>query len=66
MADREDEEYLRLNLHDYRKENGYGNFLGIKQHQNLICVVFVFTCTYNIHTYVWIYENVTERLKSRA
>ena len=23
MADKEDEEYLRLHLHDYRKENGY-------------------------------------------
>ena len=23
MADKEDQEYLRLHLHDYRKENGY-------------------------------------------
>ena len=23
MADKEDKEYLRLHLHDYRKENGY-------------------------------------------
>ena len=23
MADKEDEEFLRLHLHDYRKENGY-------------------------------------------
>ena len=24
MADKEDEEYLQLHLHNYRKENGYG------------------------------------------